>query len=68
MSLKVFEQARLKLEGKRRELATIMLSGDNLAELSTGFINIQAGIEALDRAIIDERNKLDTLDPNLIRR
>jgi hypothetical protein len=45
-----------------------MLSGDNLAELSTGFINIQAGIEALDRAIIDERNKLDTLDPNLIRR
>ena len=35
--------------------------GDNLAELATGFINIQVAIEALDRAVEDENRILDRL-------
>ena len=53
--LKVYQEARAALQGKRRELAGIMIAGDNLAELATGFINIQMAIEALDRAVEDER-------------
>ena len=53
--LRVYQEARAALQSKRRELAGIMISGDNLAELATGFTNIQTAIEALDRAIADER-------------
>jgi hypothetical protein len=58
--LKVFERARVQLEMKRRELAGIITSGDNLGELAAGFINIQSAIEAMDRAIADERRQLDS--------
>jgi hypothetical protein len=57
--LKVFEVARVKLEGKRRELAGILTSGDNLAELCIGFTNIQNAIDAMDRAMADERRNFD---------
>lgn len=57
--IKTFELARAQLERKRRELASIMTSGENLAELAAGFINIQTAIEALDRAVEDERRLVD---------
>jgi len=57
--LKIYQEARAALQNKRRELLGIMLAGDNLGELATGFINIQTAIEAVDRAIEDERRLAD---------
>jgi hypothetical protein len=52
--IRVYEVARAKLADKRRELAGIITSGDNLGELAAGLFNIQNGIEAIDRAIAEE--------------
>jgi formate dehydrogenase assembly factor FdhD len=52
--LRVFEEARAKLATKRRELAGIMTSGDNLGELSVGFLSIHHAIGAIDEVLRGE--------------
>ena len=58
-AISILEEARAVLERKRVDLATIIIAGENLGEMSVGLTNIQNGVEALDRAILDEKRRAD---------
>jgi hypothetical protein len=58
----ILEQARVRLEGKRRQLAGVLASGESdMAELAAAFTAIQKAIEAIDNAIVDERRQVDPM-------